>query len=58
VSLHWHDDGRIEEEKFMTGCLKEKRILCRPVDLVEASDGTLFVSDDFTGAIYRLTYAR
>jgi glucose/arabinose dehydrogenase len=58
VSLHWHDDGRIEEEKFMTGCLKDKRILCQPVDLIEAQDGTLFVSDDFTGAIYRLTFAR
>jgi glucose/arabinose dehydrogenase len=29
---------------------------CRPVDVLEAPDGNLFVSDDFTGAIYRLTY--
>jgi glucose/arabinose dehydrogenase len=57
VSLHWHDDGRIEEQTFMSGCLKEGRILCRPVDLVEAPDGTLFVSDDHTGAIYRLAFA-
>jgi glucose/arabinose dehydrogenase len=57
VSLHWHDDGRIEEQPFMSGCLRERQILCRPLDLIEAPDGTLFVSDDHTGAIYRLAFA-
>lgn len=56
VSLHWHDDGRIEEQPFLTGCLRGQQILCRPVDVIEARDGTLFVSDDFAGAIYRLSY--
>jgi glucose/arabinose dehydrogenase len=41
----------------MSGCLRERQILCRPLDLIEAPDGTLFVSDDHTGAIYRLAFA-
>jgi glucose/arabinose dehydrogenase len=56
TSLHWGDDGRIEEQPFMTGCLDNGTVHCRPVDVLEAPDGNLFVSDDFTGAIYRLTY--
>jgi glucose/arabinose dehydrogenase len=56
VSLHWHDDGRIAEQPFMTGCLRNNQVLCRPVDVIEAPDGTLFVSDDYAGAIYRLSY--
>ncbi|MEO8937703.1 MAG: PQQ-dependent sugar dehydrogenase [Burkholderiaceae bacterium] len=29
----------------------------RPVDVAVAKDGSLFVSDDYAGAIYRITYA-
>jgi len=28
----------------------------RPVDVAVAKDGSLLVSDDFAGAIYRITY--
>lgn len=31
--------------------------LGRPVDIIELSDGSLLVSDDLSGAIYRITYS-
>jgi glucose/arabinose dehydrogenase len=30
-------------------------VICRPVDILEAPDGSLYVTDDYTGAIYRIT---
>lgn len=57
VSLHWRDDGRIEERPFLTGFLEGGSIIGRPVDVAEATDGTLYVSDDFAGVIYRLRYS-
>jgi glucose/arabinose dehydrogenase len=41
----------------MTGCVKNEKVACRPVDILEAPDGTIFVSDDYAGAIYRITPA-
>lgn len=57
VSLHWRDDGGIEERPFLTGFLDGGSIIGRPVDVAEAADGTLYVSDDFAGVIYRLRYS-
>ncbi len=56
VSLHWRDDGAIEERPFLTGFLEGGSIIGRPVDIAEAADGTLYVSDDFGGVIYRVRY--
>jgi glucose/arabinose dehydrogenase len=57
VKLSWKDDGTISQEPFMTGCEKNEEVACRPVDIAESPDGTLFVSDDYAGAIYRITPA-
>jgi glucose/arabinose dehydrogenase len=54
VSLTWRD-GAIREEPFLTGFLLDEDVIGRPVDVAEASDGTIFVSDDYAGAIYRVT---
>ncbi|MDP4823105.1 MAG: PQQ-dependent sugar dehydrogenase [Aestuariivirgaceae bacterium] len=54
VALTWETDGRIREEIFMEGCLKGQTVLCRPVDVIEASDGTIYVSDDRENAIYAI----
>lgn len=56
VSLHWHDDGRIEERPFLWGFLEGGSIIGRPVDIAEAGDGTLYVSDDYAGVIYRVRH--
>jgi glucose/arabinose dehydrogenase len=54
VSLAWSDDGTIREEDFLTGFLVDDEVIGRPVDVAEAADGTIFVSDDYAGAIYRV----
>ena len=45
----------IREEVFLTGCELHDDVICRPVDILEAPDGRLFVSDDYAGAIYAIT---
>ncbi len=41
---------------FATGWLQGGNVLGRPVDIVVAKDGSLFVSDDNAGRIYRISY--
>jgi glucose/arabinose dehydrogenase len=53
VALTWRD-GAISQTPFLTGFLKDGEVLGRPVDLAEAPDGTVFVSDDFGGVIWRV----
>ncbi|WP_373079778.1 PQQ-dependent sugar dehydrogenase [Zhongshania sp.] len=55
VSLHWQSDGSIVERDFLSGFLGGEKLLGRPVDIAEASDGTIFISDDYSGSIYRIT---
>jgi len=43
-------------ETFMDGFLDGEKALGRPVDVLVAQDGSLLVSDDTGGAIYRVTY--
>jgi glucose/arabinose dehydrogenase len=51
------DQGKVVAvEPFMTGLLQNNEYLGRPVDLEVLPDGSLLVSDDFNGAIYRVTY--
>ncbi len=54
VSLSFADDGSIHEEAFLTGFLADEDVIGRPVDVAEAGDGTIFVSDDYAGAVYRV----
>ena len=52
------DDGTAEKtEPFAEGWLTENgEYLGRPVDVAQLPDGSLLVSDDFAGAIYRIWY--
>lgn len=56
MSLRWEADGRITAAPFMTGFLKDEEVLGRPVDTTEGPDGAIYVSDDYAGAIYRVSY--
>jgi len=58
VSLHWGEDGRIIERDFLTGFEMDEDVIGRPVDIVQGADGAIYVSDDLTGSVYRVTYAR
>lgn len=47
----------IAEEDFITGWLtKDGQVLGRPVDILTLPDGSLLISDDMSGLIYRVTY--
>lgn len=55
------DQGNVTEvEPFMTGLLDSanNRFLGRPVDVQQLRDGSLLVSDEENGAIYRISYQR
>jgi glucose/arabinose dehydrogenase len=43
-------------EDFATGWLGERGAWGRPVDVAVGSDGSLFVSDDAQGVVYRISY--
>jgi glucose/arabinose dehydrogenase len=52
------DGGDVRAEDFVTGWLAGRRAWGRPVDVAVAPDGSLFVSDDAQGLVYRVTYRR
>ena len=54
VSLHWTDAG-IEERDFLTGFNRDGEISGRPVDVAQDPDGAIYISDDYAGAIYRVS---
>lgn len=56
ASLHFAEGGKITERPFMTGFITDGDVISRPVDILEARDGTLYVSDDYAGAIWRVRY--
>jgi glucose/arabinose dehydrogenase len=45
-------------EPFLTGFVKDNQYLGRPVDFLTLPDGSLLVSDDHAGAVYRVSYGR
>jgi glucose/arabinose dehydrogenase len=50
-------DGTATTEPFAEGWLDENgEYLGRPVDVAQMRDGSLLVSDDLNGALYRITY--
>jgi glucose/arabinose dehydrogenase len=49
-------NSAVSYETFAEGWLDGDKVLGRPVDLLVAPDGSLLVSDDERGAIYRISY--
>lgn len=49
--------GISKMEPFMTGLVENNGYLGRPVDVLVLKDGSMLVSDDHNGAIYRISYA-
>ena len=50
-------DGSVAKtEDFLTGFLQDNVYVGRPVDLLVMPDGALLVSDDYNGAVYRISY--
>jgi glucose/arabinose dehydrogenase len=55
VLLHWSDDGTITESDFLSGFLGPDGIIGRPAFVTEGPDGSIYISDDYAGVIYRVT---
>ncbi len=50
-------DGTVKSvEPFITGFLQDNKYVARPVDMELVKDGSMLVSDDWNGAVYRVTY--
>jgi glucose/arabinose dehydrogenase len=53
-----NDDGTVKSvEPFITGFIQNNNYVARPDDVLFLKDGSMLISDDFNGAIYRVTYA-
>ena len=57
VSLHFSDDGQIEERDFAVGFESDEHVIGRPVDVAVGPDGAFYVSDDYARAIYRIAWS-
>jgi len=55
-------NGKAKSEPFLTGFLTDEKadppMWGRPVDVLQMEDGSLLVSDDYNGILYRVSYAK
>jgi glucose/arabinose dehydrogenase len=59
VAIFLNKNGTVRSiEPFITGFVEDNNYIGRPVDVELMADGSLLVSDDFNGAIYRVTYGK
>ena len=59
VVVKLNKDGSVlSKEPFLTGFIEDNKYVGRPVDVMVAKDGSLLVSDDWNGAVYRITYGK
>ena len=57
IVLHLNKEGTVQSrEPFLTGFLDNNNFLGRPADVAQMRDGSLLISDDWNGAVYRVTY--
>jgi glucose/arabinose dehydrogenase len=58
VVANLNADGTLKSlDTFMTGFIQDNNYVGRPVDLLVMKDGSLLISDDYAGAIYRVSYS-
>src|SRR5499427_1475712 len=56
VVIKLNNDGTFRSmEPFITGFIQNNNYVGRPVDVLPMKDGSLLVSDDFNGAVYRVS---
>jgi len=59
VVVKLNKDGTVKSmEPFITGFLEDNKYVGRPVDVMQLKDGSILVSDDWNGAVYRVTYGK
>jgi len=56
VTIRLNGDGTFRSmEPFITGFIQNNNYVGRPVDVLPMKDGSLLVSDDYNGAVYRVS---
>jgi glucose/arabinose dehydrogenase len=59
VVVKLNKDGTVKSmEPLITGFLQDNKYVGRPVDVMQLKDGSMLVSDDWNGAVYRITYGK
>src|SRR5438552_1249667 len=57
VVVKLNEDGSFKSmEPFLTGFIQNNNYVGRPADVLVMKDGSLLVSDDYNGAVYRVSY--
>lgn len=57
VVVKLKEDGSFKSmEPFLTGFIQDNNYVGRPADVLVIKDGSLLVSDDYNGAVYRISY--
>ena len=57
VLVSLNEDGTVKSiDPFITGFIENNTYLGRPADVLVLKDGSMLISDDFNGAVYRVTY--
>lgn len=57
MHINFNDQGEVTgNEVFIDGWLQNNEAWGRPVDILQLPDGSLLVSDDYQGVIYRIYY--
>jgi glucose/arabinose dehydrogenase/cytochrome c5 len=46
----------VSDTAFISGFLRGEQVVARPVDIATLADGSMLVSDDFGGRIFRISY--
>jgi glucose/arabinose dehydrogenase len=58
IQLDSKGNAKGPPEDFLTGFIQGNDYVGRPVDVLVAKDGALLVSDDWNGAVYRISYGK
>lgn len=59
IAIYLNKDGTVKSsEPFITGFIDNNNYIGRPVDVEFMADGSMLLSDDWNGAIYRITYGK
>ena len=54
VSLHFGEGGSVEQRDFLTGFELDEDVIGRPVEMAFGPDGAIYISDDYSGSIYKV----
>jgi glucose/arabinose dehydrogenase len=57
--VYLNKDGTVKSsEPFLTGFIEDSKYVGRPMDVEFMKDGSMLLSDDWNGAVYRITYGK